>query len=273
MPFTPRSPVGVQRAERCPICDKSITGREAPTNETCAAWRCRRTYREQQRAYHHQKKERFQQQYERRFAQATRVRDTKAETEGVEVPNSYVTVIVPVNRTPLVPLPRKRRSRFAKKLIQLAETALEEPSPEPASGLYSEEEESWALPILGSACAICQGRCCLKGGTHAHLDVATICRYLNQHPAASSRDILAAYCRLLARETYRNSCVFHAAVGCTLPRQMRSATCRNTICSGLIELRNRSTLYGQTRFFISAMDKCEVVRSKFVGCNSQRGAV
>ena len=267
----PRWRVGAQQPERCPICDASITWREARTTNTCGDWRCRWKYREQQEVLRRQQNRKFQQHYERRFAQAKKVRDARARVEDVDEPDSYIPVIVPVNQNRLVTLPPRRRNQFAKKLMRLVETALAEPSLELVADLCPDEDQSWALPILDMACAICEGRCCLKGGTHAHLDVATVWRYMKEHPEASSRDILADYCRLLAPETYEKSCVFHAAAGCTLPRQMRSAACRNTVCSGLIELRDRTTLYGQTRFFISAMDKCEVVRSKFVGCDSRCG--
>jgi hypothetical protein len=229
--------------------------------------KCRSAYQEQQREVRRQENERFERQHKHRLAKAMIVRDARAAADGIEDSHRYATVILPTIRRRLVALPTKRRSRFAKKLIQLVETALATPLADRAENLRQEEEEEWALPVLGWACATCGGRCCLKGGAHAYLHVATILRYRIEHPGARSRDIVADYCRYLASETYEDSCVFHAATGCTLPRHLRSDTCRSSLCSGLVELRYMIKHLGWTRFFFAAMYRDEVLRSEFAECH------
>ncbi len=64
----------------------------------------------------------------------------------------------------------------------------------------------------------------------------------------------------------RNSCVFHSADGCSLPRHMRSATCLNTVCGGVVELRLRIEHDGESRFFLAATNKNGVVRGRFEDC-------
>jgi hypothetical protein len=100
-PFTPHPPVGAQKIERCPICAKSITSGEVGTKNTCGAWRCNTIYRQQQLDLRRQKSEQFQQEYDHRLAQATEVRDVGAKADGIEVPDSYLTIMVPVNKNRL----------------------------------------------------------------------------------------------------------------------------------------------------------------------------
>lgn len=195
---------------------------------------------------------------ERRLAEATALRDTRAAAEGIEDAESYETIVTPANRRPLKPLPRRRRYRFAKRLMRLVEAALQAPE-----SLAPDERNEQALPILGTACANCLGGCCLHGGTHAFLHETTIRRFVSEHPGANAREIVEAYCRLLPDEAYNRSCVFHAADGCRLPRSMRSASCLKTVCGGLSELRLRIELDGDTKFFLAATDVTGVARSRF----------
>ena len=103
----------------------------------------------------------------------------------------------------------------------------------------------------------------MHGGTHAFLDETTVRRFVSEHPGAGVREVVEAYCGLLPDEAYNGSCVFHAADGCRLPRPMRSASCRKTVCGGLSELRLRIELDGDSKFFLAATGGDGVARSRF----------
>lgn len=183
-----------------------------------------------------------------------------AATFGIQTPESYRVIILPANERPVTPLPKKRRYRFIKRLIQLADSALGE-TPHAA---ISRDSIAPAAPIMATACSTCRGKCCLRGGTRAYLHASTIRRVAARIGVnATVDDILRAYWQHLPVETYRHSCVFHSRTGCGLPPPMRSTTCLNTICSGIAELRNRNQLDGESDFFLAAANSMRIVRGRF----------
>lgn len=204
--------------------------------------------------------------YARKLAAATRSRDTNAAAQKVQEPATFVPVVLPSNQRRLAVLPRRRRYRFTKRLLRLVTQSLPLIRNTDASAAVDSAEASWELPILGTACATCRGHCCKKGDVHAYLDAATIRRYCEKHPQADVGEIVAAYARCLPAESFVDSCVFHSALGCAMPPEMRSATCHATVCSGLIELHDRTTRLGQSNFFLAATHADHVVRSQFATC-------
>ena len=258
--YQPRLPKGF---ERCPICEEPITWRHARIFKTCSSWKCRRSYREQQRVQRHEENEQFAQWHQHRLDCAGIVRETDAARSELEDPHSYAIVVLAANRRRLAPLSRERHSQFVKKLAHLVDSTLANPPDCPTVSSSTDDEETPLMPILATACATCGGHCCLKGGTHAFLCEATVQRYQRVHPDATAHDIVEAYCRFLPSQTYEDGCVFQSATGCTLPRSMRSQTCNSAICSGLIELRDLIRRSGQTRFYLAAMCRDQVIRSKF----------
>ncbi len=188
------------RDNRCPICDTSITWREARSRKTCGGWNCRTAYRKMQLDSRRKHDEQFHRRYRRRLVWATRLRSESAPALGVQDPESYRAIVTPANQHPIVALTRKRRYRFVKRLIRLVKKTLQNASlgPQPL------EDNQQSLPILGAACANCEGKCCVKGGTGAYLDGDAIRRFASKHPEADSRDIVEAYCRSLPLATYRD---------------------------------------------------------------------
>jgi hypothetical protein len=213
-----------------------------------------------------QEEERRHQDYSRRLERATALRDASATAYNTDDPVAYPVIVTPVNKRRLMPLPRSRRYRFTRRLLDLIKAALQSSPQTSLLNQGADKIPASALPILVNACANCRGHCCLRGGTHAYLDLSTIHRYGARHPEADFRQIIEAYCRLLPGAIYEGSCVFHSSTGCTLPGDMRSNTCLNTVCGGLIELKLRITLDAQTKFFLAASDKQGVVRSQFTEC-------
>ena len=244
---------------RCPICGIAISRHQAQSKTTCSGWKCLIAYRKMQRDARRKHDEQFVRCYRRSLVRATRLRNTSAQVLDVQAPKTYRVIITPVNERLIVPLTRRRRYRFVKRLIRLVEGTLQGAQREPR--LLEDNQQS--LPILAIACANCEGKCCVRGGTGAHLDKDAIRRFVSQHTEADARTIIEAYVLHLPFSTYRNSCVFHSANGCSLPRSMRSATCLNTVCGGLVELRLRIEHDGETRFFLAAANKNRVIRGMF----------
>lgn len=249
------------RADRCPVCNRIIRPIEAQLQRTCGGWKCQLRYARMQIELRRERNEPFSQQYRQCLDQATMLRDTLAAARGIEDPQLFDVLITPANERPLVTLPRRRRYRFVQRLTRLVEETLcELPTGQEATECQDSEQ---AVSILEVACANCLGHCCVRGGTRAYLDRYTIRRFIIRNQNAASREVVEAYYRRLPGESYRNSCVFHSAAGCNLPRDMRSNTCLNTVCGGLIELRQRIELDGATRFFLAAANMNTMVRTSF----------
>lgn len=249
---------------RCPICDTPIIRYRARSQHTCGGWKCLIAYRKMQRDSRRKHDELLASRHQHSLVRATRLRHASAPLLGVLEPETYRAIITPANERPIVPQRRKRRYRFMKRLIRLVEETLQDAPREPRPL----EDNQPSPPIFEDAYANCKGKCCLRGGTGAHLDRDVIRRWANTHPEADARSIVNAFSLRLPPATYRGSCVFHAANGCSLPRSMRSATCLNTVCSGVVELRLRIELDGESRFFLAAANKNRVVRGIFEDCQS-----
>ena len=83
----------------------------------------------------------------------------------------------------------------------------------------------------------------LGSGDHAYLDVDTILAYVLRRADPSPAAVLRAYLRRLPARSYRNSCVYHAADGCSLPRDMRAAICNRFYCRAIVDQYNILTAY------------------------------
>ena len=81
-----------------------------------------------------------------------------------------------------------------------------------------------------AACAACRGHCCRNGGNTAYLDEAELARVRRSLPNLTRDELVAAYVAAVPLEAYAGSCIFHAAHGCNLPREMRSQVCLTYFC-------------------------------------------
>ena len=92
--------------------------------------------------------------------------------------------------------------------------------------------------LPGRLCGLCGGGCCTRGADHAYLKVDTVRGLLEQHPALSDQEIIAAYLELLPARSKEGSCINHTSTGCALPRQLRSAVCNRYACESLGKLQH-----------------------------------
>ena len=244
---------------RCPVCGTYLGDRQYRWKITCGEGKCLAAHHKMRCEDRKKQDAPRLRRYRRMLARATRLRRLIAPMPEVQRPETYRVIITPANEHPITPLPRKRRYRFVNHLIQLVETTLRDGwrKPQPLDAFQPQRQ------IFKAACANCGGKCCLRGGTRAHLDQDAICRTLQLHPKADTRLIVSAYCIYLPIETYRGSCVFHGANGCNLPRVMRSNACLNSICGGIVEIQQRMELDNEHRFFLAASNRTRVVRGRF----------
>jgi hypothetical protein len=90
--------------------------------------------------------------------------------------------------------------------------------------------------LLGKACATCMGSCCKLGKTDAFVDYPSLQHFLASQ--VSEQEITALYSDYFLTQSYQDSCVFKGNKGCALPRELRSFTCNNFLCDGVINYRH-----------------------------------
>ena len=95
------------------------------------------------------------------------------------------------------------------------------------------EPEGFVGLVARTACTLCKGWCCKGGEEHAYLDERTMARVRRDHPEHDARAIIRLYLDRLAARSYRGSCLFHGADGCTLGRGLRAHLCDAYFCDGL----------------------------------------
>ena len=109
------------------------------------------------------------------------------------------------------------------------------PSPDPGAAV----REPQSAAIAGQLCALCRGRCCRQGlDGKAFLEAHHLRGWLAQRPHATWADAVEHYLGFIAAEHLQASCLFHAAHGCTLPRERRSDVCNQFACVTLDQLRD-----------------------------------
>lgn len=156
---------------------------------------------------------------------------------GAAIPAHAVRVILPANADPLAPRDPARAAELERHLTELVEGLVlsrerveVEPAETPAP---ANARETLSL----NACGACRGSCCRSGGDHAYLTEETIARSLEAHPDWTLARIVGSYLEHLPAESTLNSCIYHGAAGCGLPRALRSSTCNRYVCGKLTALR------------------------------------
>jgi hypothetical protein len=246
---------------RCVICGRRLSHRESVAR-LCGSLECVHELGEPAR-------ERQRQEDAARKQRAGELRDRRARGVDLDEPETYWPTVLPANRRRITNLPVRRRRAFRDHLNRLITEAAESRASSPGQEVLPvvpapSEPVVPGLPVvLGRACAVCQGYCCESGKNHAYLTVATIRRYMAQHPELRPRDVLAAYLSRVGNKTFSGSCVFHQAGGCNLPREMRGDMCNQWYCRGLIDfLHSPSSLEPPRAFFVS-MSEDAVVSAAF----------
>ncbi|QEG01403.1 hypothetical protein Mal15_54790 [Stieleria maiorica] len=231
-------PFHSHHAAACILCGNVLTVGEQAVGKVCGRGECKtRHVREQAQA-----ELRRQSALQERAAAAEQA---LVDSQAIPAANDRAHSVIPANRRRLTELPKRRVREFVDRLMgvlsQAAAVRFGNASLDSEPDLYDEPcgLTETQLAVLGNGCAVCRGHCCPQGSGHAFINVETIVRYMEQHPDQRPRDVLSAYVSRIGHRTYEDSCVYHAASGCTLPREMRSKVCNGYLCKGLTQILNQ----------------------------------
>lgn len=225
--------------QACGACRRPLTLRELAAG-VCADPACQRAWtlgkrQERLRAVREAREERARREQAAFEAYAIPLRRAGARALRVAEPESFPVTRVPIYTGRTSRLPARRRRAFRQHLLaMLAEAA--QPVPTPARTAPPFEEPAMRPELAGvfqRACGVCRGNCCQHAGERAYISPDTIRRYRAAHPAEPDEAVVAAYLAHVGARTYTDSCVYHAAGGCTLPRDMRAGICNRFYCGAL----------------------------------------
>jgi hypothetical protein len=168
---------------------------------------------------------------------AIRAEQEVREHSGGQIPTNTVRWVLPANSYPIVPQDPSRRSQFAQHLAEIVEGAVLDQTQLQSDPFETESMTDSPDGFSSSVCGACRGSCCRSGGDQAYLTEETIVRSLRAHPDWSLSKIMDSYLGCLPAESVLNSCIYHSATGCSLPRALRSSTCNRYLCGKLLNLR------------------------------------
>jgi hypothetical protein len=100
-------------------------------------------------------------------------------------------------------------------------------------------EQKPEATTFADACAACRGHCCSKGGNDAYLDEKAIAQAWARHPRLGKRGLMQLYLDAIPKRAFADSCIFHAADGCSLPRSLRAPVSEAYLCGPLMRLMKR----------------------------------
>ena len=200
--------------------------------------------------------------------EAEQIAARHALANGVDA--SVPVVMVPANTRALVPLPNSAREAFLAHLRYVIADAFTVPLRDNLEAMSAQATSERAdageimsrddgLPgymVLGG-CSTCRGDCCTSGGTRAFLKADSLMRVRSQRVTlgVSGEDanaIEALYVAALPEVHYEGSCIFHARLGCTLRRELRSNLCNRYQCGELTQLRRALDERGAQRAYIAS---------------------
>ena len=249
-----------QQNKLCKICARPLTEKEVPAR-VCAAPECQRAA-----CAEIMRRDREQREAQREVIRqrATRLFERVTTSFAIGDPTSFPLAVVPAYTAEITRLPRKRRSEFRAYLQWLIRQVLEFPDSATTATNTDANTDANAsdsartpqvLAALGKGCACCKGSCCQGGAfSHAYLTAERIRRYMAAHPQRSPRQVLADYMGFIGDRTFDQSCVYHQADGCSLPRAMRADICNLFLCGGLLEFEQKLPATAPLRAFIVAAD-------------------
>jgi hypothetical protein len=151
-----------------------------------------------------------------------------------------VIVTVPLLNETMEPPPPNRVRALKRHLIQSLRDLRAAKRPDRLIQRATPEPSGFAATVLAAGCATCQGHCCKGGGDHAYIDERTMARVRRDNPELDARAIIRLYLERLAPMSYRGSCLFHGAAGCTLGRALRAELCNAYYCNGLRDFLARA---------------------------------
>jgi hypothetical protein len=151
-----------------------------------------------------------------------------------------VLVTVPLLNDSLEPPPPERVRALKWHLIQSLRDLRAAKRPDRLVQAPAPEPVGFTAAVLGAGCATCRGHCCKGGGDHAYIDERTMARVRRDNPDLDARAVIGLFLARVAGQSYRSSCLFHGAMGCTLGRALRAELCNAYYCNGLRDFLKRA---------------------------------
>lgn len=151
-----------------------------------------------------------------------------------DVPNPLLPIVVPSNDARVCALPQGRLAAFEEQL-QLNAVAAADRLDRGELPDIAQVGNDGPNPVIGNACATCRGACCFQGRTDAFLRPGFLMRRLAENPELSAESVVADYLSRVPLQTFEGSCVYHGEAGCVLPREIRSDTCNEFLCNGVLD--------------------------------------
>ncbi len=164
--------------------------------------------------------------------------------EGID-PDAVTWSPTPYQPAPQIPVSDEHREELRARLETLVAAARAgggEPEgasePDEAEGRLPGPRFRGSGPVFAAACRACGGLCCREGLTRgAFLTVATLRRVRgDEGRGMDAGGLVDLYLAHLGPTHARSSCLFHGERGCRLPRELRSDTCNEWICTELKDL-------------------------------------
>ena len=258
---------------RCSVCGVEISRMAARMDHTCRGWKCRQQYHAQLQLRIRQSRVRESVRLQEFQAKLSQYREQHALEEGIDEAESFVPICVPGIVRLVIPVNEERKLQLRENLKRLIEDALELDTCQSEHRSIDRDATNsceMSLPVLtGQACGICGGYCCTDGGDHGHLTADVMRTYIDANPAVEPEDLIDKYLSYVGSKTYEDSCIFHGAGGCTLPRSMRSDVCNTHQCNGLKDM-SEGVQQGQTRFFVAVSHDEQISRHCFLSDDPKR---
>ena len=202
-----------------------------------------------------------------------------AELVGDQTWESAAISVIPHREGRIVPLDPEQRSAFERHLraVALAASSADETpinDDDDADPLDQEHAQGPMRGIAAAVCSACRGFCCYHGNDKkAFIEVLTLQRYARAHASVNPEDVVSAYLAHVPQRHFEGSCVYHTAVGCSLPRAMRSAICNGYMCSGLQSALQTKVDDPSERRFVVVRHDNEIVRAVLIDERGSREVV
>lgn len=230
--------------QRCRLCHRPVA---AGDSGVCDAPTCQSRLRVEAAAAIAQHKQRKDDALRALSDRRTRaVRRKAAQEIGVPHQGRIAHGVAPYIDILQQPLPAKRRAAFEAHLRSIiaesfakADGTDAQPEPPETDPGYAKRlaEEAPEPTVLNAACIVCQGDCCLLGGTrHGFLTEETISCQRWKDPGLTPEALAETYLSYLPETSTTGSCVYHGPQGCTLPRPLRADICNSFQCSARRQL-------------------------------------
>ena len=163
----------------------------------------------------------------------------KSELDAGAFSGDKLLIVVPSLQAEITQLSSEQIGKFQNHLQHVVAEASEQIEDENNRNtirdtLYFMDKSNTSLAII-NACTTCRGACCMQGAGHAFLRSEEIAKRFLDEPELTPESVMDQYLSFIPEFSYEGSCVYHGAEGCILPRQIRSSTCNQFQCVGIVD--------------------------------------